>query len=242
MSHGESCLVRKLGYHVDLTDVDRRLLAALEETEELYAAGSLIRGHSMPNDDLFVVKQGWLMSSITLPNGLRQVLQIYVPGDIVGFQDIPFDSASAELEAVADSTVCPFPKSGLRPILAESPQLTSILLTYGMVDYVVLLDRMRMMGRMSARDRVAHLLLAIHARLKITNEDLGTSFSCPLSQKQVGDAVGLTSVSVSRAKAELQAQQLLSWPRGFVDLKKFDELVEMTGFQDRFHRIDVSWF
>lgn len=241
MSSG-SCLVAKLENFEPLCDADRELIAALEKDERAIRGRTHLRRSGMPYSELYALKKGWVYSYTILPDGRRQILQIHVPGDIVGLYDAPFDHASHDLEAAANSIVCPFPKAALDPIFRHSPTMTALLFTFAMIDQVVYLDRLRALGRLNAVDRVGHFLLTILARMRLTGEKEGARFEFPLTQTDVADATGLTNVSVSKASKELREEGLADWREGRVEILDEDALARRTSFSNRFDRIDVSWF
>ncbi len=242
MSDSDSCLVAKLGHYIQLADNDRELLAELEKKTKEFNAGEHIRRGGDSFSDIYVVKSGWLYSFTIMPDGRRQVLQVYFPGDIVGMYDVPFEAATHDLESANEACLCPFPKSGLEPIFKTSPSLTALLFSIAMVDQAAQLDLRRTMGRMNARDRVAHFLLATKARLKITNPDMGDEFDFQLTQTDIGDAIGLTNVSVSKALTELEQAGAARWGRRRLHILDEEKLNKFCGFTNRYEKIDVSWF
>lgn len=238
----ESCLVEKLRYYVTLSDDEVTLLSQLEENEQEEARGAMIRHGGEPVDHLFVVKAGWLYGYTILADGRRQVLQLHFPGDIIGLPDLAFEHATTGLQSCTDAVLCPFPKAGLDNILQQSTTLTALLMSIGMVDHVVLLDRIRLLGRMDAKARIGHLLLEIMCRLRTTNRNMGCEFRLPLTQDEIGDAVGLTNVYVSRTLGELERDGFIHRSDGRVKILREDELRELTDFEDRYFQMDTSWF
>ncbi|MFD0390958.1 Crp/Fnr family transcriptional regulator [Tistrella bauzanensis] len=115
-------------------------------------------------------------------------------------------------------------------------------MTLGMMDHVVLLDRIRTIGRMNADERVAHFLLEIVSRLRITSPDITDTFDLPLSQELIGDALGLTNVYVSRTMSLMERAGLIQRMDRAIRICDERALKDMADFQDRYYRIDTSWF
>lgn len=238
----DSCLVNKLGHFINLGDVDAELLAALEKEIQNKGRGTEIWSQQDSIENLFVVKDGWLASYMILEDGRRQILEIHYPGDIVGLADLPFWHATSHLKAITDCVLCPFPKSEVDVIFRRSPRLTALLFTLAMIDKAVNTDRLRVLGRMSARERVAHILLEVHSRLQLGQPELGFTFRLPLSQFDIADALGLTNVSVSNSLQQLQKDSLIERSNGFITLNECESLSKMSGFVNRYHEIDIGWF
>lgn len=237
----DSCLIRKFSNFISLTPSDRTLLKALEKDTRPVRPGQTVRNAGRRVEELYVVGKGWLFSYTDLPDGRRHVLQIHFPGDLIGVNQLPFVQATHDVEAVTDGEICPFPKQGLDAILTQSPRLSALLIGLTLVEQAVALDRFRASARMSARASVAHFLMGIWARLKVTGEER-TRFHLPLNQALIGDAVGLTNVSVSKALTRLEREGLIRRDDGMIELKSLAALRNLAAFDDRYASMDTSWF
>ncbi|MCB1634668.1 MAG: Crp/Fnr family transcriptional regulator [Xanthomonadales bacterium] len=237
-----SCLVEKIGHHVQLSALDEALLARLEESEERHRKHRLVRDQGTLAQRLYVVRSGWFYSYTLRADGGRQILHIHYPGDIVGIPDVAFERVSTALCAATDGVLCPFPKSALDDIFVRSPRLSALLFSIGMVEHAVLADRIRIMGRSRAHHRVAHFLLEVLSRLRVTRRDVGPHFELPLSQSMIGDATGLSNVYVSRALKRLQQESRIERDKRSIRLVDEAALRREVDFTDRHFRIDTSWF
>ncbi len=219
------------------------MLARLEETSEAYEAGARVVSSDEPSDRLFVVRSGWFYSHRTFADGRRQVLRFHCPGDLVGLEEIPYKVRNCEVDAATQGVLCPLPKDCLDEIFSRSPRLTALLWSVAMMDQGVFLDRLRVLGRMSAVERLAHLLLEFHTRLRLTGAVADDqSFEVPLTQDVLGDAVGLTNVYVSRTLKMMETLGLLERSGRKVRLLNVEQLVEISDFRSRLEPIDVGWF
>lgn len=237
-----SCLVTKLSHYVELTDGDKEKLATLEKSERTFDAATEIYQGGDESTDLFVVKYGWAFSYTDLPDGRRQIVKIHHPGDIVGFPDVALKYMTTTLCAVEKVCLCPFPKSSLDTILRESPKLSALLLSIALRDQVVLIDLLRAMGRMSARERISYMLLDLIARLRLTNSKMTDTIRLPLSQSQIADYLGLTNVYVSKTIIQMEQDGFIRRGDNHLQILKESELIELTDFYDRYADMDTSWF
>jgi len=238
----DSCLVAKLSHYSHLSRSDRALLARLEENEEEHERGSEFLRHGDPVDHLYVVKAGWLYSYHDLPDGRRQITRIHHPGDVIGQADLPFRNVTGTTRACIDVCICPFPKTALDEVFATSPRLAALFYALSARDQVIYLDMLRAMGRMNARERMAHFLLDLLARLRVTNSMLTDTFRLPLTQSEIGDALGLTSVYVSKTLTAME--QIGDIKRVGVMIRIVEEarLAEACDFEDRYREMNTSWF
>lgn len=237
-----SCLVAKLGHYIKLTARDEALLHRLEEQGRDYRRRACVRREGGRIEDLFVVRTGWFYSASTMADGRRQVHHIYVPGDLIGTHEIVCSVSTSGVYAASDGSLCPFEKAGLREIFAESPRLTALLYSIAGLEQIVLDDRLRALGRMTAEGRIAQLLLQLLARLRINDRDTGNRFRLPLTQELLGDATGLTGIHVNRVMQQLKKKGLIVQKDGVIELKDEDALCEIADFDNRYYDIDTSWF
>lgn len=235
-------MVEKLSAFIDLSVVDAELLAKLEKDIKEVAKNHQVWNVNDEIENLYVVRKGWLLSYTILQDGRRQVLELHFPGDVIGIPDVPFRHSTSNLLAVEDAVLCPFPKSAIDVIFTQSPRLTALLFTLAMIDKSVNLDRLRVLGRMSARERLAHILMEMHSRLSLTNGLFENGYRLPLSQFDLADAVGLTNVSISNAFAKLEDEGLIKRDKGVVKLLDTKKLEKISDYINRYQEVDITWF
>lgn len=238
----DSCLVTKLEHYLDMTPEERGMLSTLEKTEQPVASGDEVFIGGEPNRHLFVVKHGWLYAHTYLPDGGRLVVRIYNAGDIVGLSSLAFDAHVVNLRAASDACLCPFPRNRLDQVIRSTPRIAALLFTLAAREETILIDSLRAASRMRPDARLAQLLLNLHARLKITNTTMRRSFRLPLTQTDIGDAVGLTNVTVSRTLSQMADQGWIKRREGAITLLDIDTLAKLCDFQNRHESIDTSWF
>ena len=238
----ESCLAVRLGHYIDLNDDDREHLARLEEDERPHEKGEIIHSEGDRETRLFVVKKGWLTGSMMLPDGRRVVTRIYHPGDIVGFPDIALQDATSTLRSVEAGVLCPFPRDRLDEVFETSPRLTALLFSLALREQVIFMDLLKANSRMSARERLAHLICDLRARLRVTNSDLGPELRLPLSQSDIADHLGLTNVYVSRTLTALVNEGYIARTEKGVLVRDEARLCQLADYESRYDRIDTSWF
>lgn len=110
------------------------------------------------------------------------MLELHCPGDVIGTPDMRFKHSTSNLLAIEECVLCPFPKTAIDVTFSRSPRLTALLSTLAMIDKSVNLYRLRVLGRMSARERLAHILPEIHSRITFANAVVDNSIRLPLSQ------------------------------------------------------------
>jgi CRP/FNR family transcriptional regulator, anaerobic regulatory protein len=237
----QSCLADRLGRYIRLVESERRALTALEETERTVPRGTVLRAEQAASRELYVVRRGWLYSSMLLPDGNRQILSIHLPCDFAGETAIAWSSAAFTLVAATDATVGVIDKTALRNLFDQHPRLGLLLLTLAQADRVALADRLASVGRTSAKARVGALLCDVMRRLRANGENVEGGVPLPLTQEEIGDATGLTAVHVNRMMRQLAEDGLIVRSNGRVRILDENRLATIANHVDRYATIDTSW-
>ncbi|CAH0348738.1 MAG: Crp/Fnr family transcriptional regulator [Sphingobium sp.] len=236
-----SCFAERLEKHIPLNEAERRALARLEESQRKVKRGVIIQRTNEPVNELFVLRHGRVMSYIILPDGSRQILRVYFPGDFIGSASTIYSKAPESLVALADSVLCPFDKAGLRVLLEEYPRVAALMFVLSQTERVALTDRLASLGRTSAKARVAAFLLDIVHRLRVMNDDVTDTFDLKLTQEEIGDAVGLTSVHVNRMVRQMEAEGLIARSDGLYTILDEKKLTEIGHYTDRYSDLNLDW-
>lgn len=200
---GGSCLAERLGRYVRLSSAEREALDRLEEQDRVCRRGAVVIAENEKPRDLFIVRSGWLHSSVVLGNGSRQIMRFHFQGDMLGLPLLAFARAPETVTAVTDAVLCPFSRERLAGLISDHPRLASMILAMTVADRVSLADRLASIGRTSARARVASLLCELFARLRLLGMVEDGKIQLPLTQEEIGDATGLTAVHVNRMMRSL---------------------------------------
>ncbi|WP_189338393.1 Crp/Fnr family transcriptional regulator [Sphingobium sp. SCG-1] len=236
-----SCFAERLEKHISLNDAERKALARLEETQRKVKRGAVIQRANDPVSELFVLRHGRVMSYVIMPDGSRQILRVYFPGDFIGSASTIYSKAPESLVALADSVLCPFDKAGLRVLLEEHPRVAALMFMLSQTERVALTDRLASLGRTSAKARVAAFLLDIIHRLRVMNDDITDTFDLKLTQEEIGDAIGLTSVHVNRMIRQMEAEGLIRRSNGSITLLNEQKLASIGHYTNRYTDFDLTW-
>jgi len=156
-----------------------------------------------------VICQGWAASSITLPDGRRQILSFVLPGDMVSTAGFLEPMSGRTVEAVTEVTYRKFKRSELRAFLFAHADLMD-LLSRMLVEERMEADQLALdLGRRPADERIARLILKLAKRLARRGMMDGRTMEFPLRQRHIADATGLTPVHVSKMMGELQRAELI---------------------------------
>jgi CRP-like cAMP-binding protein len=238
----KSCLAERLSHYVRLSETESGSLARLEEQDRAYRRGAVVIRENEGPRELFVVRSGWLHSSGMLGNGSRQILRFHFQGDILGMPLLAFADSPETVTAVTDVVLAPFSREKLAQIMAEHPRVAALILGLSVAERVALADRLASIGRTSARARVGALICEIVARMRRLGAIGGNGYvQLPLTQEDIGDATGLTSVHVNRMMRALADDGIIE-RNGGNQLRLLDEkrLIAESNFIDR-TGLETGW-
>lgn len=237
----QDILAKRFGRYLHLSDAERVALESMEGADRVVTRGTVLRAEHAIAHEIYVVRRGWLYSSMLLPDGNRQILSIHLPGDFAGDTALPWERAPFTLVAATDASVRVIEQSALRILFEQHPRLALLIHALSQVERVALADRLASVGRTSARARVAALIVDIQRRLRASGEDVADGVPMPLTQEEIGDATGLTAVHVNRMIRQLAEAGLIA--RGSGRMRVLDEagLAAIAHHIDRHGAVDVGW-
>jgi CRP/FNR family transcriptional regulator len=144
-----------------------------------------------------------------LPDGRRQITGFARPGHFLGLA--VSDAYGFSAEAVDPVRVCRFSRPKLRAVLEDFPAMERRLLETAANELVVAQEQMLLLGRKTARERLASFLLAQAADLRPCGQQ-GERLHLPMNRTDIADYLGLTIETVSRTMTWLKAQKLIALP------------------------------
>jgi CRP-like cAMP-binding protein len=156
------------------------------------------------------VLEGFTCRYKLLPDGRRQIASFHISGDFVDLHSFllkQMDHAVATLTPCKMGTLA---HEAIKDITERYPRLTRALWWDTVVDGAIFRQWMIGIGRRTALGRIAHLLCELHARLHAVGLSENDSYAFPVTQTELGDALGLSTVHVNRVLQELRGKGLIS--------------------------------
>ncbi len=227
-------LIRKFRYVQRLENQEIDALVQLHQQTKTIPKRKVILNQGDANKQCLIITDGWAYRFSKLRNGNRQVINYYVPGDIISPFALFMPKANYSVASITDLQVAVFKPDHLIQLFATHPRLG---LLYGWMlgrNDALVAEQVIRIGRRSAYKRTAHLLLELYYRLKIVGLYNDTSFSTPLTQDLLADTLGLSIVHMNRTLRKLQADGMISGRLNEITLLDIDELMRITESQPRY--------
>lgn len=196
---GESIprVVSRLGGFATLKPEELAFLRKMAAPPQNFARGEAIRREGHGSTPLYLLLRGWAASSLTLPNGSRQLNSVSLPGDMLGLPSLAVRTSLDELVALSPVTVCKIAAESIGQMFAERPRLAALLFLVSQEERVFAMERLALVGRAPARARLAALFVRLYERIALFEDNAKTRFFMPLTQREMGDLIGVSAVHVN---------------------------------------------
>ncbi|WP_073139080.1 Crp/Fnr family transcriptional regulator [Muricoccus roseus] len=215
------------------------MIASYKSADREFKAGQDLFSLGEPCDSIYNLTEGWIILYNILEDGRRQILHFALSGAVLGFHPGGGAMMTYSAQALTDAVVNTIPHKALLPIVKQQPEFGLRLACLIARDCTLAFDRLTSIGRHSARERVAHLLLKLFVRYRA--QWPGSQIEemhLPLTQEHIGDATGLTSVHVNRVLRELRKDGILEFHYRRLRILDPDKLVDVAGLDPQ---LVMSW-
>ena len=232
-----SPLIAKLETRAPLREEDREALHTLyDDCRDIGARRSLIREGDRP-DHVILMIEGWAARYKLLPDGARQITAFLIPGDFGDLHVTVLGHMDHGITTLTRSKVAFIPRAGI-DALTERPSLIKAFWWATLVDSAVLRAWIVNVGRRDAAEAVGHLFCELYVRMKNVGLVNGRRFELPLTQEEIADALGLTSVHVNRVLQRMRSDELISLRQGLLTILDYRRLEEASGFDANYLHIE----
>lgn len=173
-------------------------------------------------------------------NGERLITALHIPGDMADLHSLTLPNAATALNALTDTVIYRVPHRALHALVRRSPTIAEALWRDCMVDAAILSEWALRNGRLPAKGRIAHLICELSLRVAIGECRDGITFDWPLSQVQLADVTGLTSVHVNRMLRELREEGAVQVCDRRVEIFDSRRLRAIAEFDDQYLQLNMA--
>jgi CRP-like cAMP-binding protein len=201
----------------------------LDQDTRAHHAGVELRAAGAAADGARLVGGGYFAEQRLMADGRRQITALRLPGDLL-FEDLA-PRATSTIALTQGHTVDATPL--VAALADKSPRFDPLRLRWAELkrtEEARMVDQVMRLGRLSALERTAHLLLELHERLLIVGLANGPSFHMPLTQEVIADVLGLSIVHVNRTLQQLRRDGLIAYRGGQVTLTARERLADLSAY------------
>jgi CRP-like cAMP-binding protein len=233
-------IVNKLLQYLTLGDREIATLESLCQERRSLGAGSELLDAREPYTTAFLIHEGWALRFRGFPDGRRQIINFLLPGDAFGLGALVLSRPDHNVSAITPVTLSPIAPETLTTMMREQPRLGGAFLWSAAQEEAVLREHIVSIGRRTAYERVAHLLLELMHRLEQVGQASNGSFGVPLTQPLLADALGLSVVHVNRTLRRLQHDGLISVQSRHIAILDYDALKRVSDFHLGYLHLPIS--
>jgi CRP-like cAMP-binding protein len=221
MSQGVSCFecaLRACGLFKPVTSDELALIHDIKREHLSVPAGTEIIRPGEESVELYTLYSGWAFRFKFLPDGRRQILNFLLSGDLLGLQAAMFDTARHGIEALTQVELCLLPRARIWSLFGQMPELAFDVTWLGAHDESYVDENLMSIGRRSAAERIAALIIMLFKRANGLALVTDRTFAFPLSQQHIADALGLSLVHTNKTLARLRRLGMFTQANGTLTL------------------------
>ena len=215
------------------------LIEACEPTRIVPRNRDLIREGETPGP-LIVILKGWACRYKVLRDGNRQIMALLLPGDFCDLHAGELDAMDHSIGTITACEMTTIARARIDALICATPALTRAFGRSQLIDVAVLRAWIVSLGRRTSIERVAHLMLELHVRMRAVCLTTGGTCEMPLIQTVLADALGMTPVHINRVLRELRELGIMKLGSRTLTILDIKKLTTIAGFDDNYLHRKVS--
>lgn len=223
-------IVTKLESIVALTAGERAAILSLPmQVAELRADQDIVREGDRPSRCCAIL-EGFTSTYKTTGGGRRQITAFHVPGDIPDLYSLHLRVLDTGVGTLTPCRVAFIQHEHLRALSREQPRIADAFWRETLVDGAIFRQWMLNIGQREALARMAHLMCEMLTRLRAVGLAQDDACDLPMTQSELGDALGISTVHANRTLQELRGSDLITLEKGRLVVKDWEGLQQAGDF------------
>ena len=208
---------------------------SLPWTRRPYGRDSYLVREGEPTTTCSLLLNGFAFRQKLVSDGSRQIISIHIPGEFLDIQNGLLEVADHNVQCLTRCMIASVPKGPLIDLMGQWPNIQRAIWLDSLLDSSIFREWVVNVGRRNARERIAHLLCELAARLRAANPSGdGVNYDFPLTQEQIADCTGLTAVHTNRTLQGLRRDGLINLSSSRLTILDWDRLAEIGDFNERY--------
>jgi CRP-like cAMP-binding protein len=162
---------------------------------------------------LIVICSGMARKVRTLPDGIEQIVAVFVEGDTLNAGEVVFPQSRNSVYALTAASYLSIALDKLNELMASRPAIARALWLETAAHAAIQQEWIIWLGQRAAQPRLAHFLCELSHRLHLAGHDARAAVDFPLTQSDLADVLGLSTVHVNRSLQVLRSQGLIDLAR-----------------------------
>jgi CRP-like cAMP-binding protein len=223
-----------------LTPEERESLeAAVSERRRLPGRITLVeRGETLRHSTMLI--EGFMIRFIDDLDGRRQVVAFHVPGDFVDLHGYPLRVLDHSIATLGETRIALVPHTAIERLTDDNAKFARKLWASTLLDAAIHREWLFRLGRLDAVGRVAHFFAETNARLLAVGLSVNDSFQLPITQTELSEITGLTSIHVNRVLRMLREEKVCTFRSSRVDIADRVRLERIGQFDPTYLYLEPS--
>jgi CRP-like cAMP-binding protein len=184
--------------------------------------------------NIYLLLEGCVFRSTVLMGGGRQIMALHIPGAILNLQNLFLAKMDHSVSALMRTTVALIPHREIRTLIEAHPLIAIRLWHETFIDAAISRKWLTGVGRRTAYANVAHFICEFVARMRSAGMSDGQTCDVPLTQSELGDALGLSTVHVNRTLKKLHQDGIVTWGSSSLVIHNTELLIEVADFDETY--------
>lgn len=225
------CPLRSLDSFRDFSDKELAFVEDFKTGELVADPGATVLVEGAHSAHLYSVLNGWAFRYKTLVDGRRQILNFVMPGDLIGLQGALMEEMQHSIEALTPVRLCVFERGKISKVYTQHPTLAFDITWMAAREERILDENLLSVGRRSAFERAAYLLVYLYQRAQLAGILNGKKAEIPVTQQHVADTLGLSTVHTNKTLRKLADRNLIKWRERACDILDEEGLLTVSGWE-----------
>ena len=233
-------LLRKLANFTELSAEEKSAVEDSCGDVREFGAGEDVISQGDRTAGVKLLLEGFACRYKVLEDGRRQVVAYFVPGDLCDLRVFILKRMDHSIGAVSACKVAELSPENVLKLTHNYPTLTRALWWSTLVEEAIAREWIVNVGQRNALERMAHLFCELLYRFRAVGLNQGNSCTLPLTQVELAETLGLSSVHVNRTLQALRKRKLITLENGTLTIENLDELKDLSFFNPDYLHLDYS--
>jgi CRP-like cAMP-binding protein len=233
-------MVRRLARRSPLGEADRQAMVSLPHTvRRIGPGGHVVRDGDMPASCALLLS-GFAFRYKTTGGGGRQIISLHMAAEFVDLQNAFLGVSDTSVQTLTVAEIAFIPRAAIEELALSNADVARALWIDTLIDSSIFREWVVNVGRRDSRARVAHILCEFSLRMEAAGLAKDHVYELPMTQEQLADAVGLTSVHVNRVLRQLGQEGLIDRDRRTIRILDWKRMREAGDFEERYLHHDAG--
>ncbi len=233
-------MIRRLERRSPLGQADRKALLELPHTAKRFPSHAhLIRDGDRP-ENCNLLLSGFAYRYKLTGGGGRQIISLHMASEFVDLQNSFLRQSDHSVQTLTECEVAIVPTAAIEALALARPAVGRVLWIDTLIDSSIFREWVVNVGRRDSRARVAHILCEFSLRLEAAGLAKNHHYELPMTQEQLADAVGLTSVHVNRVLRQLGEEGLIQRDKRKIVIQDWQRMRDVGDFNERYLHHDAD--